>query len=197
MPVGVHVSWQRPIAPALAPARTAPRRRAATIARQAPDAGNSVGDDVRVAAGQVDQVGIGEALHGQRVLRRNRVHDAGRLDPHGPAAIRDALEGGGAEARGGIWVVARSRGRNDHDPDRLVRPATLVGRDRGSVEQRTEERFIAGEELAPAMEGDRSSHLVDHRPRRSQSRLGDRLRCPAGRHGVPQSASTRVGCVSP
>ena len=82
--------------------------------------------------------------------------------------------------------MARSRGRNDHDPDRLVRPATLVGRDRGSVEQRTEERFIAGEELAPAMEGDRSSHLVDHRPRRSQSRLGDRLSCPVGRHGVPQ-----------
>ena len=196
MPLGVQVSWQRPMAPALAPARTAPRWRAASIALHAPDAGRSVGDDVRVATGQVDQIGIREARDGPRVLGRNRVHDTGRLDLDGAATVRDALEGGCAETRCGIGVVARGRGGNDHDTDRRIAPGPGIGRDRRSVQQLAEERFIAGEELAPTVEGDRSSHCADHRPRRSRSRLGSRG-CPAGRHGVPQCASTRVGSVSP
>ena len=152
-PPGVHVHEPSAIAPALAPARTAPSTRARWIARPAVGAEHDRRDEVRIATREVDDVGLGEPRHssGSAALAASTTSTARRLDGDPPRP------------------PTRSKAATPFAPARSGRPraaavgttATRIGRlsptrSTASREQRLE-WLVAGLELAAAVERDRPS----------------------------------------
>ena len=176
-PSGVHVSAARAIAPALAPARTAPPLQAACIADHARRVRVERRDDVRVATGQVDEVGVGQGRRPAPGRLRSTpsttitastcaARPEGRGDPLGARPCRAA-----AARSGPCRAVA---GGHDDDPHEARRgPAGPLG---GAAED-------GGQERPRRRAGTR---------RRRGARAARSRRSPAGRAGSrPSSAAGR------
>ena len=131
-PCGVHDHSARAIAPALAPASTAPRlcarRKGAAGGRRAEQAGDEVG----VATGQVDEIGRRDHLGEPRVVGRDRVDDADATPTRivWPDARARSLERLDPESRRPGRAARGCRGRRQ-DRDRRIGALARCRRRRG------------------------------------------------------------------
>ena len=159
----------RAIAPALAPARTAPAARARPIAAQAAVPGYSAGMRSGSPPGRWMSVGRGERLGEGRVRGRGRIHDPHRLgdDLHAPHPPRHAgTPRPRSPPRGPAGRGRRRSGR--------PRSRTTPSAARRQLQDRPQERFVAGQELAAAVERDRPGHGASPPGRGSVGTVGIR-----------------------